>query len=538
MPSARLSAAVERNDETDDGSELGGAHVGSTDFVLSTQQRDICDWFKSGTGNLFVRARAGTGKTTTIIRAIDYAPEENILLCAFNKRIQEELERRLSNPHATAQTLHSVGFQYIRENWGRVRVADRNVRADTIAAAVCGGLPEYLKRMVARLVVRTREITPLATDLATIIDLMIEFDLMPETWSEFSPAAIARLALKGMEFAAAECPATGIDYPDMIFLPLRNNWLHPTHDMVVGDEAQDMSAAQLETMRRICNGRLVLVGDDRQGIYRFRGADAGSLDRLKHELGGTELGLNTTYRCPRLVVERANAYVPDYFAAPSAPAGIVETIYSIDDLAQSALPGDFILSRKNAPLMGIALRLLREGIPARVQGKDVGAGLLSLVRRLATKHAADSLPAFLEKLRGWEDKQVTRLRAMGKEDRIDAIYDKGDTLRALAQDAKSVGDLVARITSLFADSSNKAQVVCSTVHKAKGLEARRVFILKATLHPKLPCQCGHYHGAKACGRCGCHVFAPHAGRRLEEDNIAYVAITRAQENLTYVDCPV
>lgn len=536
MPSARPTAAVDREDDFDNEAP---AVVGSLDFIPSAQQQAIFDWFERGSGNLVVRARAGTGKTTTILRAIDYAPEDDIILCAFNKRIQEELDNRLRNPKAHAQTLHSLGFQYIRENWGRVRVADRSDRVDALAEAVCPfGSPDYLRRMVARLLNKTRELVPLATSVEPIIDCAIEFDLLPEPWSDITPQALARLVLQAMDLAAKECPHdTGIDYPDMVFLPLRNNWLHPTHDLVVADEAQDLTMPQLEIARRVCSGRLVLVGDDRQGIYRFRGADAGSLDRLKAETAAHELGLTTTYRCPSRIVEKAQHYVPDYQAAPSAPLGIIEHVDTLEELCQMALPGDFILSRKNAPLMGIALRLLREGIPARVQGKDIGAGLKSIVRRLATGHAAHSLPEFLSKLRNWEQTQVARLQAMGKEDRIEALYDKGDTLRALAQDARSVEALVQRIDSLFADYSRKPQVVCSTVHKAKGLESRRVFVLRSTLHPKLPCACGHYHKFD-CKRCGCLHFTANASRRLEEDNIAYVAITRAKENLTWVTCPV
>ena len=70
--------------------------------------------------------------------------------------------------------------------------------------------------------------------------------------------------------------------------------------MVVVDEAQDMTSAQLEIAVGACKrgGRVVIVGDDRQAIYGFRGADSGGLDRLKKLLKAKELGLTTTYRLP------------------------------------------------------------------------------------------------------------------------------------------------------------------------------------------------------------------------------------------------
>jgi superfamily I DNA/RNA helicase len=63
---------------------------------------------------------------------------------------------------------------------------------------------------------------------------------------------------------------------------------------------------------------------------------------------------------------------------------------------------------------------------------------------------------------------------------------------------------------MFAEGRGPA-IVCSSVHKAKGLEARRVFVLTETLY----CQ----------------------GKRInqEERNIHYVAITRAKEVLVLVE---
>jgi superfamily I DNA/RNA helicase len=100
----------------------------------------------------------------------------------------------------------------------------------------------------------------------------------------------------------------GIDFTDMIFLPVANNWIRPQYDMVVVDEAQDMNTCQLAIAQGLARNRVVVVGDDRQAIYGFRGADSGSLDRLKDELKATELGLTTTYRCGRGIVALAQTW--------------------------------------------------------------------------------------------------------------------------------------------------------------------------------------------------------------------------------------
>jgi superfamily I DNA/RNA helicase len=118
--------------------------VATSERIWSAQQEAIFGWFENSlvppgtfSQNLVVRARAGTGKTTTILEAILHAPEAKILLCAFNKRIAEELTARLSatGSNAVAKTLHSVGFGLVSSDW----------------SASCTRRVERLFRMRARL---------------------------------------------------------------------------------------------------------------------------------------------------------------------------------------------------------------------------------------------------------------------------------------------------------------------------------------------------------------------------------------------------
>lgn len=153
----------------------------------SAQQEAIFDWFHDGdNGHLVVVARAGTGKTTTIIEAISRAPEASILLAAFNKRIAVELQERLANPNAEAMTLHSLGYSCVRRFWDRVRVGDDRdratpSRADSLANEACGpSAPDQIKRLVAKLHTKVREIVPRATMWEEIRDLAVAFDCIPD----------------------------------------------------------------------------------------------------------------------------------------------------------------------------------------------------------------------------------------------------------------------------------------------------------------------------------------------------------------------
>lgn len=508
------------------------------DWTPTPYQQAIGDWFKTGLGrNLVVEAVAGGTKTSTILWAIQFAPEQRILLAAFNKRIQQELADRLTNPNAEARTIHSLGYRAIRNAGGVTKMCERKFeREDHIADTVTKGMPFGAKRLVAKLVTKAREIQPLGATVASLINLAYDFDLIPPSGEALTTEMVARATLNGLEFARLAPRQTGIDNADMIFLPLVNDWLTAEFDMGVVDEAQDMVLAQLELFQRCIKpgGRIVVIGDSHQAIYGFRGADSKSLSRLKEELQADALPLSCSYRCPQLVVAEAKHYVPHIEAAPAAPMGVISTIADRDELLAAVKPGEFVLSRVNRPLVSLAMKLLKQGRRAKVQGRDIGDGLLALIKHLAKGSAAHSMPEFLRKLEGYHQQTRTRLIAAKHEEKLEPLQDKVDMLNQLAEDCPGVPTLQDRISDLFTNEPGDA-VVFSTVHKAKGLESDRVYILRSTFGLPIPCECGHRHKGPTCKTCGCDSYVPDREKQQEEQNIKYVAITRAKWELTWCE---
>lgn len=478
----------------------------------SDQQNDIFEWFRSGQGNLVVRARAGTGKTTTILEGVNHAPERKTLIAAFNRNIATELERRVSNPDVDVKTLHGIGLRFVKRRWKGVQVDTEGERARRLARQACADddVPHSVVTLVAKLASKGKAMCPLAVNPGDLIDLAYAFDCEPDdecAQEGYTVGWVAERAIEAMRLATEKDGQ--IDFDDMLFVPVRNRWIRPWFDLVVIDEAQDMSAVQLTLAMGASRGRIAVVGDDRQAIYGFRGADSGSIDRLKRELRATELGLTVTYRCPRKVVELAAKIVPDYTAAPSAPDGIVSGL-GFENMIERVTEDDFILSRANAPLVTTCLRLLQDGKRAKIQGRDIGAGLRKIIGKLVRGRARGSMPTFLERLADWKQREVARVlasKAASAEARAEQICDQAETLRALSEGLSSISELEARIDELFTDSGG-ARVVCSSVHRAKGLEADRVFVLNGTF----------FHGNK----------------NPEENNLKYVAFTRSRRELWLV----
>ena len=494
-------------------------------LAWSSQQESVFAFFTDSTDHLVVRARAGTGKTTTIVEAVKRwlaaNPGKTAVVCAFNVRIAEELKRRFVGfSNVEVKTLHSIGFACVRRFRERLIIEDPKkvavLRRDRLAQQVCGRqAPDAVVRLVAKLHTLGREVAPHAVNPGDLTALAISHDCEPDETLErmgFGLDYVEKKSLEAMELAADVKSGDTIDFSDMIFLPVRNGWLVKQWDLGVVDEAQDMTTAQLEIAQG-CSDRMVVVGDNCQAIYGFRGADSDSLDRLKAELGATERGLTVTYRCSRTIVGLAQGWVPDFEADVNNPEGEIRSI-APTALTQEAQAGDFILSRLNAPLVPIAMSLLRAGKRARVAGRQIGKDLVALLKKMKAR----SVPELLARIEAWSEREQSRQRAKlavavnGRREAINAkienIIDQAEMLSALTDGARNVEEVHNRAESLFSDDGLgiAGVITCSSVHKAKGLEADRVFVLRETLRET----------------------------NQEEKNICYVAVTRAKKELVWV----
>jgi DNA helicase-2/ATP-dependent DNA helicase PcrA len=476
---------------------------------FSDEQLAIFAWFHTGTGNLVIRARAGTGKTFTITLGFSQAPEARMLYAVFNKKNQEEAQAKIADKRVTVLTLHALGFRFIKQVWAGVK-PDDSVEYDRIEA-VCGVIPDEVRNAIKDLVGFGKNVLIEATVGALVAiaeDRGIDCgEFEKENLGGWTLDKLAHSALRVMNAAKVRDPLNRISFNDMVWLPVAMGWVKAWYDLVVVDEAQDMNAPQLAMARLASKGRVCVVGDDRQAIYGFRGAVQDGLDMMKAELNAAELTLTVTRRCPRAVVDLAKVYVPDFAAAPEAIDGTVADM-AYENVIKSVAPGDAILSRINAPLMPLCLSLLRNNIPARIEGRDVGKMLLAIVEKLKAK----SVPDFIKKTIARGDRAKIRAASQkNSEQKIERIEDETLTLIALAEGSKNVDEIKTRCINLFQDSDKcpRPAVVLSSTHKAKGLEWDKVLVLRDTYLRK--------------GR-----------ESREEENLYYVAITRAKKSLVFV----
>lgn len=500
-------------------------------MAWSTYQEAIFNFMETGTGNAIVEAVAGSGKTTTIVECVKRVPRgAQVLMLAFNKTIAEELKSRGVN----ARTFHSLTYTPVMRSRKTNNVETNKLRhlcKQNFSSDEAFVYSAFCTKLVG--LARNAGIGCLVNDEESAWWYLVEHhDLELEN----ERGNLHRAVELSRELLDYSNESTLVDFDDMLYLAVRDGILLPKFDFVFVDEAQDTNAIQRAIIRKICHqeSRVVFVGDPAQAIYGFRGADSNSMGLLAEEFDCVNLPLTISYRCATNIVKEAHRYVKHIEAAPSAPEG---NVYRVPSLTQVVLntaalcagtsteatpeapedraftPRDLVVCRTTKPLIDLAFKAMRQRIPVKILGREIGQGLTALIGKM---HARD-LDDLCVKLEAWAMREIDKAIAKQLDAKAEQIQDKHDAIVCLAdslpEDRRTIEDLLDCIEGLF--NNDIQALTLSTIHKAKGMEADRVWWLNSSLCPSK--------------------WAKQDWQKAQEINLCYVAVTRAKTALLYIE---
>jgi len=485
-------------------------------FKPTKEQERIFNFILNRPENILIKAFAGAGKTSTIVEAVKLlSKDKSITFLAFNKHIQEELKTKLPD-YVRCYTTYGIGMAAIKRKYGD-KIQFDEFKADKIiikkskswelhdefkTEEEIGFYLSSIKKLVnlCRLSLTLKsEYIPYIAERHDILNLN-------------KPKDIKRV-LKVLDIMTID--RSTYDFTDMVFLPAIDNaiWMFP-QDYVFVDEIQDLNRCQIRIIEKMLKrdrktkkilGRLISIGDFFQGIYGFNCADDKAYEWFEKFPNTKVLTLSYSFRCSKNVILKAQEIVPDIKALDDAPDGIVRDGSAIGE----AESGDFILCRTTMPLVKLFFEFLIQGKKAVVKGSDIGIHLIELIGDIKTTNL---LVEFWEKELDVFSNDLKNKGILNPDEHSGyvALEDKVSVLIFLAKLSNNIEDLKLKIRTIFTD---EIKGIClSTVHKAKGLEAKRVFIIRPDLLP-LP-------NVKS-------------WQWLQEKNLTYVAITRAILELIY-----
>lgn len=496
-----------------------------TSKPLTEEQQRFIDAVRGSTpGQAFgLEAKAGTGKTYTIVRAAEQL-DGKILMLAFNAKIRKELQARAPS-NCTVHTFHSYCNGVLAQR-GKFEIKPGTAKTYAVLKDPKIGVQNFRARWpIAQGI-------SLAKNLA--FDVLIDGDM--DAWKSIYEEYDIRIPRGvGQDYVISHAMRIfnltkknrrAIDYDDMLYFVAESGSVPENWDYVIVDEAQDTNPVQLAVLDALmANGqtRLIFVGDPQQAIYGWRGAGVDAFATMGARYGAGIFDLTTTWRCPRLVVEEAQRVVPKIRHADDAPDGIVENVSPEDFDATKVEAGHAILCRNNAPLLQAALECLKAGIPCVMLGRDMSKAITFQTGAAFAKHSGSlrDSGAFSALRRTYEadlhDRPFALAQAVEEVELARIMHSYLLSEGHEMADKDSLVALIERVCDrLLCDELREDRVVLSTIHRSKGLEWDTVYLINPE---KLPSKAARKIG-------GWHL--------TQEHNLLYVAITRAKRRFVYV----
>lgn len=510
---------------------------------LTTEQLQFLAECSDTNNNIILDAKAGSGKTFSLIEALGRLAGDKLFM-AYNRSIADEIKLRVSAKGmlfastVAVSTVHSHGLKAFNAS---------GLRAKTLSGKLSFMLDDMTKGRysdtdpIYRNLAKIRNLTSMAKSAGFGLnvaaesfpsidsemdwyDLADHFNIEEDLVGDISLDTVIELSIKLLK--ASNARTNSIDFDDMIYLPLLLDLKIPKYDAVLLDEAQDINATRRELAFRSMkpDGRIIAVGDPNQAIYGFTGADVASLEKIGTRAKAVVLPLSVCWRCDAEIIKSAQQQVPEIQARPGAPDGSVLSIdFEKGNFLSLPQPGDAILCRLNKPNVAVCLGLLRRGVRAKIEGRDLGKKLDDHLQRATQLYAHQPLADSLLDLDTYEEGEVGKLVARNKpESTIALLEDEIDATRLIMERAIELNqqagypEFSTMLDSLFGDDVSGSFVVLSSVHKSKGREWPRVFILGYDDYMPFP-------------------MAKMAWEKGQEQNLIYVAKTRAEKTLVLVN---
>ncbi len=538
--------------------------IGEGDYYGFTLDRD---------GRFLLGDFTVTHNSTTITEALRYIPaDKSVLLLAFNKEAKKDLLVKVPKRQGLAvRTLVAQGYTFLREHWRAEYVSDplAEMRDDTVIREAFGDdqimfgekegkkfwkeFTDLVGLCQSYLASTDAEITFIQNDHGVLVDKRTE---SAEAWRapagddrfwghrdvlRWTKAALAnQLREPRRKTKTKDGDIPFISFRDMVYVPAMNpDWVPPQlFDFVFVDETQDCDVAQLSLVMRSVKpgGRIIVVGDRRQSIYRWRGADAEAMPRMQKTLNATMLPLYDSYRVTQCSAEEARRVVP-HFDTPRdehgnslAMPGICKEISAFEMLSMWNV-GDTVISRQNKVMIPLAMKALRDRKIPYIMGdedqipKALKSALSKIIKSMGGNQSIDAFrealirwadaereavtKSVIDRRRDWERRMSKKWRGEldeGADEELnyvkvgtieDAFWNQDGTGLSQMPGIKNANDLYAFIKEIAPTKSESSRekkeltpeqfkamlaqrILITSVHRIKGGEGRRIFILEDT----------------------------------------------------------
>ncbi|PEN13079.1 ATP-dependent DNA helicase [Longibacter salinarum] len=349
---------------------------------LNEQQFDAAT---TGSGPTLVIAGAGTGKTRTLIYRMAYLVEtgtkpESVVLLTFTRRAAREMTSRAADlldgrcQRVQGGTFHAFCLGVLRRHAPTIgfprnfTVLDAADAGDVISVLRADGNYDQGEE-------RFPQKRTLYSMFSAVINRQEPLDeVLARRYPQFSPLYDGLEQMR-QDYQAYKKSHGMMDFDDLLYRTLE---LFAADDgvrrevagrcrHVLVDEYQDTNALQAELVKQFASvhGNVMVVGDDAQSIYRFRGADFRNIFAFPEEFDDTQvLKLEQNYRSTQVILDLANHVIDN------ADRSYEKTLFSHRDVPDAELPAVVPAADGQMESRFVAqmiLRLRESGVPLHEQ---------------------------------------------------------------------------------------------------------------------------------------------------------------------------
>ena len=279
--------------------------------------------------------------------------------------------------------------------------------------------------------------------------------------------------------------------------------------VLVIDEAQDMSIDEYSFIKALITNneemRVIAVGDDDQNIFEFRGSDSKYMFKLLNEEGSKLYEMTENYRSSQNVVNYANSFIKNINNrmknTPIIPirnfSGCVEVIHHeseymyqpiVENIIQNKRDGNScVLTQTNEEAVIMVALLRKYGIRGKLIQSMDGFSFWNLAEiRYFLKYLTKGYKVPIIPQQLWEEAKLATFSMYAKSNSLTYVKRCIELFEQINK-VKYYSDFREFIFESsvedFCDISD-ADVVVSTIHKAKGREFDDVYMLLSDYYPK------------------------------------------------------
>lgn len=301
---------------------------------LNEQQKNAVYHYK---GPVLVLAGPGSGKTRVITYRVAYLirnhdiPPESILAVTFTNKAAGEMQDRLHSDNLLGETIgvevwihtfHGACVRILREHGEKIGLKPRFGIVDEEKQAKI--IAQYI-RDVGSTVAENQ--LWLVRDFISAAKLKLEDPTQPHETSRLNQIMedesqivimddLVEIARKYQDFLKDH---DALDYDDLVCQAVKlldehsdiKDKLHSQFQFLMVDEYQDINPAQYELIRHLCNPNrnIMVVADDDQSIYSWRGSDPSFLDKFREAYKPREIQLVDHFRSTRMLLDASQSLI-------------------------------------------------------------------------------------------------------------------------------------------------------------------------------------------------------------------------------------